>query len=328
MIYLLMTIAFILLQAFYSGIETGLVSLQRPRVKNGIKEGHRTAFILEFFLENPEYMLSTTLLGTNICVVCTSLMAKQTAAAFGFASPAGIMGTGLILTVILLAVEIIPKDWFRQAPYERCTKFALLLYASWFVLYVPVKILAGFTRFTAKIFSGEKHPQSASLELMREDFRLLLRESEADGIIDEEAADLLDRSIDFFKLRVEDIKIPKEKVKSISAKSSIREALDFCRKHRVSRVPVYLENKEKQNWIGFFSVYDAIFSVSEKKWDSIRVLNCLRPLRTVEASAGINNVLTKSKLSSVPLLVVCAQDDPEQQLGIVTPLDVVKVCFK
>lgn len=122
--FLSATLFFILLQAFFSGIETGLVSLRRPRVQNEVRKGDKRAEILEFFLDRPSLMLSAVMLGTNICTVCASLMAKKTAIALGFTDNTGLMITTFILTFLLLSAEIIPKDWFRQAPYDRCSLFA------------------------------------------------------------------------------------------------------------------------------------------------------------------------------------------------------------
>jgi len=72
MTYLITAIIFMCIQGFFSGIENGLVSMRKSRVKLGIKQGELRAKILDFFIERPGVMLATTLVGTNICVVCAA----------------------------------------------------------------------------------------------------------------------------------------------------------------------------------------------------------------------------------------------------------------
>ena len=81
---LLLLLFFILLQGIFSGMETGMISVRRPRVEHAVSQGSRSAKLILFFLNNPGIMISTTLLGVNISVVCASLAAKKFAEAIGF----------------------------------------------------------------------------------------------------------------------------------------------------------------------------------------------------------------------------------------------------
>ena len=114
MIFILLAIFFVLLLFFFSGIETGLVSLLKPRVQHAVKQNVRSAQILDFFIRNPGYMLATALIGTNISLVCSSNMMKQAFELFGFRSAEAMLGLACIWSVVLLGAEIVSKDWFRQ----------------------------------------------------------------------------------------------------------------------------------------------------------------------------------------------------------------------
>lgn len=332
MIYLIATFFFILLQAFYSGVETGLISIQKPRVRLGITQGYRNAKILDFFLERPGLMLSTCLVGTNICVVCASVMAKNTAAVFGFDTSSGLVATTVIMTSLLLTAEIIPKNWFRQLPYQRCMLFAPLLYGSLFFLYPGAKLMALFTEWIGRIISGAPDPDMEPRNLMREDLRLLLKESEAANIIDSEAADILDRSIDFHSAKIGEIMVPRKKVMTLTADTTVADAVAFCHRNKVSRVPVSTTNPKRAEshlWVGVFSVYDAFFNLPEKRWTSTTVGKLLRPLSTIAANDNLTQVLVKAKRShsKSPMLIVVSPKDPNKQLGLATPIDVVKKIF-
>ncbi len=325
MVYLFLTFVFLLGMAFFSGIETGLISMMKPRVRHGVKSRVRGAGLLHFFLQHPGYLLATTLIGTNICVVCASNMAKMASEQiFQSDSPSVLLATGIILTFFCLTVEIVPKDWFRQQPYERCLVFAHFLYLCFIVLYVPVRVMSWFTDFICRI-SGGGQGDGSSGKLMREDFRILLRESEKAGIIDGAAAEILDRSVDFHSLTARDIQQEKDGVFDIPSSLNVREAAEICRLKGKSRLPVRRRNEEC--WCGVFSLYDAIFKIPEDRWDERKVGDILRPLSTVPENANPGQILTAAKRSGSHVLIVVDSRTKSRHLGIVTPIDVAKNLF-
>lgn len=326
MIYLVFTLIFIVLQGFYSGIETGLISIRRPRLHHHVASGNKAAKLLDFFTRYSPLMLSTTLIGTNICVVCASIGAKKTIESFGFHGNVGMLATAAFLTILLLTAEVLSKTWFRQAPYDHCVRFSYLLYTSYILLYLPVKIFSGLSSFLAGFFSSGDNKTKARLR-HREDFRVLLKESQGSGMIESGAADILDNAIDFYGLTVKDIQIPLSNVKSLAPSATIREAMRICRSHGYSRVPV-LSGSQGCLWMGVFSVYDAIFMIPEEEWDSAMVIHCLRPLNAIPSTASLKEVLDTAKKLKSPLLAVTDLHDKKKFTGIVTPGDVVGNLFE
>ena len=324
MTYLITAFIFMGFQAFFSGIETGLVSMRKSRIKLGVKQNNLQAKILDFFVERPGVMLATTLVGTNICVVCSANMVKQAAFQFGYTKPIHMLIATAIMTLFLLAAEIIPKDWFRQYPYHRCKFFAYPLFLAYIVLFIPVRIMAAFTSYTTRIFSGKN---SNANSLMREDFRMLLHESESAGIIDEEAADILDRSLQFHELKVSDVYLPLDRVDEIPGDLSVFDAVELCRNHKHSRLPVKSQKSDLHAWKGIFTLYDALFTIPETEWKSTPVRECLRPVFAISADADMEDILMKAEKAGTPLLVVHSSVRTDEHVGIVTSKDVLKVLF-
>lgn len=314
MIYILLTVLVILLQAFFSGIETGLVSVMRPRIHKMVKQGVRGAKTIEFFLNRSELMLATTLLGTNICVVCASMLGKKSFEDFGFEGKSAMLSASLILTALLLAAEIIPKNYFRQAPAERCVKFAGLLRLSYYVLALPAHALSAFTSWTVRLFGTRK---ADSRTLLSEDFRLLLRESESAKIIDSQAAELLDRALDFYSLKIGELMVPAASVVTISKDQELAEALDICSKKGLSRLIVV---DGDGNWRGVFSIYEAMFGAEKKTLEE-----CIRQPASVNANAGPDEALTAARKAGCPMLFV--QDKNRCTVGIITVEDIVRRIF-
>jgi len=318
---------FVLLQAFFSGIETGLISVRKPRLENMVRKGDRRSRILDFFIRRPALMMSLCLFGTNVSVVCSALCTKELVEASGLSSNWALVGAQVLLTITLLAAEIIPKDWFRQAPFERCRRFMPLLYFAYFVLYIPVWMLARFTELIVRLFAVKQTHHDSAI-LLREDFRLLLRESEEGKIIDPINAALLDKAVDFYQFKAGDLMIPREKVLTIPASMTVQEAVDFCRTHGYSRYPVKVTGGNREIWAGIFSVYDAVYMLPDSDWQTTRVTACLRPLNRISAAADLGEAVRKSQTGSTPLLTVIDHDDSNTYLGVITPLDVVQYLFR
>jgi len=336
-LFLLGTLFFIAMQGLFAGMETGMVSLRKPRVEHAARKGSPTAKILMFFVENPAIMIATTLIGVNIGVVCSSLMAKKFVESIGFGQGYGLLASTCVMSVVLLSCEIIPKNWFRQSPFARCSIFAYPLYGFYLVLALPVKAFAGLTDLlSSKLAGGHERPGGRSAPLMREDLRLFLRESESEGLIEAEASAILDNAIDFHSMTVDSIKIPRSQVWDLPSSATIKEAFDYCRQKGISKIPVYRQDSSGAGpgaspcpWIGIFSVQDAMFSIPEEFWDSTRVAACLRPAHSVDAKAGMEEILDKARRSKVQLFIVMDSSKGEpSQTGIVTPEDLARRLFE
>ena len=323
MIWLIGLLFALITQGFFSGCETGFVSLQRPRIHNAKKQGCRRAEMVDVFLSNPSLTLAVTLLGTNISVVCASMLAGKFALWSGLKPQVAFIVVPLLLTLVMLTIEIIPKNWFRQAPDERLIFFAPLLYIAYIILSPFAKLLSLFTEKTVQMFAIHGVEGKDPSLMLREDFRLLLRDSEHAGIIDSEAADILDRSVDFYKLKISDIMTMSEQVKCVDSTITVAAAVATCRAHNLSRLAVF---DSETTTGGIFSIYDAIYDLDENLWHVTPVVELIKKASTVFADESATEVLVNARKEEIPLLMVLDRKSG-QQLGIVTAVDVAKQIF-
>ena len=100
-------------EAFFSGSEIALVSVDRIRLKHLEKTGNRTAKLVSNTLKNPERILGTTLLGTNLCTITSTTIAASQF--YLWLGPAGVPVSIVIMTFVnLIFAEIVPKSIFQQ----------------------------------------------------------------------------------------------------------------------------------------------------------------------------------------------------------------------
>ncbi len=312
----------LLLNSFFAGFEIGVISLLRPRIHHEAAKGVTGARILEDIIAKPQLMLATTLFGNNICTVLVSVLTDQLFGEWGMTGSLSLLCSTLVVTLLLMLSEIIPKNWFRQSPEKRCIFYAPLYWGLGIILYPGAMIMALFTSLTIRIFAGSKSDNARAGHLLRQDFRLLLRDSEAAGTIDSAAADLLDKAVDFNNLKIRNIYIPAEKLITIKPNISLNEALAICRANGKSRLPVINEAGE---WEGFFSLYDAIYNIPDDQWDYKKVSGCMRTTTTVKLNDPLNQVLHSAKQMNTRMIFV--EDEKERIVGAVTPTDVSRALF-
>lgn len=314
---------FILMQGVFAGLETGMISIRRPRIEHACGQGSRAARMILFFISRPGVMISTCLLGVNISVVCASLAAKRFAECAGLSSPGGLLAMTAVLSVSMLICEIIPKSWFRQAPCARCSLFVWILYGTFFVLYVPVRLFDSFTAFLSRKIAGKSDSGEAKSAVMREDLKLFLRESETVGELPPEAASLLDNAIGFHSATIAGIMRKKEEVVQLDSTLSVRSAMERCSRDRISKFPVLDAGTGK--WIGIFSSHHAIFTFREEEWGDRSVADCMLPLLEIPASTPLGETLKRTRGAEAAMFVVL--DSAGMQSGIFTSSDIARKLF-
>lgn len=310
---LLLLILFIAGQGFYSGMETGIVSVRRPRIEHLAETGSRTAKLLLFFLDRPGVMISTTLLGVNICVVGASLSAKAWSEELGFRSPEALLVCTACLSILMLTCEIIPKSWFRQSPDSRCSFFVALLFLTYLILYVPVKLFEAFTSFLDRKLKG-KHSGAFSNAVMREDLRLYFRESESDGELSPEASEMLDHAITFHDRTLRDIMIPFETGSKVMVRDTVSDAAAICRKKGFLHLPV-VSTRDPGKCVAVFSYFDAIFELPEEEWSGRNVLACCEKPAELPPDMSLAEAFNEARLSPAPMFMI---GENGKTIGLVT----------
>ena len=100
-------------EAFFSGSEIAIISADKIRLKQKSEAGSASAKLVESMLEKPEYLLGTTLIGTNLSVVINT--AVTTAAFISLFGPRGEIFSLVVMSLLVLNFgEILPKTIFQH----------------------------------------------------------------------------------------------------------------------------------------------------------------------------------------------------------------------
>ena len=100
---------FLLLEGLFSGGEIALISSDTNKIRQEAEKGSRMARIALELLDKPEWFLSTTLTGTNLCAVTnTALVTAFFISRFG-TDQGELIAIVIMIPLILIMGEMAPK---------------------------------------------------------------------------------------------------------------------------------------------------------------------------------------------------------------------------
>ena len=100
----------LLLSAFFSGSETALTAVSRPRMHHLLKTGNKRAGTIQKLHARMERLIGTILLANNLVNILASALA--TSLLIGFFGDTGVAYATLVMTVlVLIFAEVLPKTY-------------------------------------------------------------------------------------------------------------------------------------------------------------------------------------------------------------------------
>jgi CBS domain containing-hemolysin-like protein len=252
----LIQVSFIILcvlgAAFYSGMETGVISIRRLRLRHRLRQGDRAAQKLAFFLEEPDRLLGTTLVGTNLCVVMVSIVSSRLSAPWGAA--AQVISGLLISASLLIFSEYIPKAWFRAHPYYRCARFANALHISW-IIFNPLG--RGITWIAGLMIKGHQSGRNDLCSLAsRGELKILTAEAELNGVLSSEERAMIQNTVELSEKTVAQICTRMDQVIVAPANCTVSEFMQLATKKEFSRYPV--QQTGESTFLGIVDLLDVL----------------------------------------------------------------------
>lgn len=289
---------FFVLSFFFSGIETGLISVDKLKLEQEARTDKEKKSILTF-LENPDQLFGTTLFGTNISVVIvtslTVFVIHDFQNKFNFKLSEHYLSL-IIAILILIFAEIIPKALYREKPNNLVAKyFPLLRFFS--LMFKPfVKFVSGLNNLLAKIFHLPENKYSL---LTREDISLILSETQDDENLQQNQREMLEDALDFTELKAENVMIHRTDIVALDENTPFSEIVEIARKEGYTRFPVYRD--ELDNIIGIMIIYD----VMKKKDPSILVAkDFVREAFFAPETMDVDTLLTEMQSSKKSMAII------------------------
>ena len=228
-------VVLVILSACFSGSETGMMALNRYRLRHLARAGHRGARRASRLLERPDRLIGLILLGNNFVNIAASSLA--TVLALRLLGEAGIaLAAGLLTLIILIFAEVAPKTFAALHP-ERVA-FPAAHVITW-LLAVFLPLVAAVNWMANGVLRLLRlSPSGASRDsLSREELRTVL--AEAGAPIPRRHRQMLMGILDLEKVTVDDIMVPRQEINGIDLDDPPSEILEQIMHAQHTRVPLY-----------------------------------------------------------------------------------------
>jgi len=230
--------ALILFSAFFSSSETGMMSLNRYRLKHLQKNKHKGAIRAGKLLERPDRLIGLILIGNNLVNILASAIA--TVIAIRLWGDAGILIATVTLTlVVLIFAEITPKTIAALHPEGVAFPASLLLTPLLKVLYPVVWLVSKITNGLLKLM-GVDPENAGSDHLSKEELRTLVAEGGA--MIPAKRRSMMLNLLALEEVSVNDIIVPRSEVYGIDLDDTDDEILRCIQTSSHTRLPVWRDD--------------------------------------------------------------------------------------
>ena len=226
----------LLCSAFFSGSETGLMTLNRYRLKTRAKNGERAAKLAENLLEKPDRLIGAILLGNNFVNSLAASVSTLIALRL-FPGDTGIaIGTGAVTLLLLIFGEVTPKTLAALHPERIGLPAAYVLYPLMRLFYPVVWGVNQLARWILRLF-GVTAEEAANHSLSAEELCTVV--AEAGAMIPQRHQKMLLSILDLEHATVEDIMIPRNEIVGIDLTEPWEKIHEVIVASSHTRLPVF-----------------------------------------------------------------------------------------
>ncbi|EOY5423035.1 HlyC/CorC family transporter [Cronobacter dublinensis] len=252
-------IVMVVVSAYFSGSETGMMTLNRYRLRHLSKQGNRAAKRVERLLRKPDRLISLVLIGNNLVNILASSLA--TIVGMRLYGDAGVaIATGVLTFVVLIFAEVLPKTVAALYPEKFAFPSSFLLGPLQIVMMPLVWLLNTITRLLMRMV-GIKADNVVSAALSKDELRTIVHESRSQ--ISRRNQDMLLSVLDLEKVSVSDIMVPRNDIVGIDINDDWKSIVRQLTHSPHGRIVLYRESLDDA--IGMLRIREAWRQMNEKK---------------------------------------------------------------
>ncbi|HET7649449.1 MAG TPA: HlyC/CorC family transporter [Gammaproteobacteria bacterium] len=306
----------LIVSAFFSGSETGLISLNRHRLRHLSHAGHRGARLAERLWQRPDRFIGIVLLGNTLSNIAASALATLIALRIGGDSAVLVM-TVLLALVVLIFAEVAPKTLAALHPERFAFPASYILLPLLQLLYPLVWLVNLFANSVLGLI-GVKNVEGARHSMSSEELRSVVME--AGALIPKRHQRMLISILDLEKISVEDIMVPRNEIVGIDINADIEEIMSQLRTSQHTRLPVYEDSID--HVIGFLHARQLLHLVTHNEPSPDMLRSILREPYFVPESTSLQQQLINFQTAKRRIGLVV--DEYGDILGLVTLEDILE----
>jgi putative hemolysin len=286
--------------AFFCSAETAFIGMQRLRLKHLVHTNHPKAKIVAKILDKPEKFLATVLLCINFFETAVATLGTVMAVSLWGENLGAAIATIVITILTLVLVEFIPKSFSARYGERIALLYARPIEIISIVLYPFVYVLNHIgIRFT-KVAGEGSEPRPTISE---DEFRTAITVGEAEGVWEEEEAEMLHKAFEFADRPVSEVMQPRTEVTWLRQGTTLAGFLDIYKQYPFSRFPVYKGTTD--NVVGVLSIKDVIMAQANQSLTLDSPIDELvRPVHFVPETKRLGELLAEMRDNNYHMVAV------------------------
>jgi Mg2+/Co2+ transporter CorB len=307
----------IFISAYFSGSETGLMSLNRYRLRHLEQKNHKGAKRVAKLLARPDRLIGLILIGNNLVNIAAASIATIIGTRL-LGDVSGVIASTVILTfVVLIFAEVTPKTLAALHPEKVAFPSSIIL-KFLLKLFLPFVIAINWITNGILALIGINAEQREQHGLSSEELRTVV--NEAGALLTGRDQDMLVSILDLENVCVEDIMIPRNELVGIDVNNDWKKIQKQLTHSNHTRILLYRDNID--DVVGYIHVKDALKLVSKNQFTKTTLLRAVRELYFIPEGTPLNVQLLKFQAAKERLgLVVDEYGDIQ---GLVTLEDILE----
>ncbi len=322
---ILIILIFLLLSAFFSGMEIAFVSSDRIRLELDKKEKGLTGKILRKLTQSPSDFITTMLVGNNVALVVyglfmgdlvTELLLKHVGKLNSFNEL--LIQTVVTTLVILFTAEFLPKVVFQLYSNKLLKFFAVPAYIIYLLFWPVTRFILWISNLILKLIfkteNDEVQQAISKMELGKFISEQLKDNKEEDETYNE--LKILNNALDFADVKAREIMVPRIEIEALDVDTSIEDLRDKFIETGMSKIIIYKDNID--NIIGYVHSFDMFKNPKNIK-------EVLREVLFVPETIPINDLLNEMTKKKKNIAIVL--DEYGGTSGLITLEDIIEEIF-
>lgn len=303
----------ILGEAFFSGSEIALTSLDKIKMRHKAQEGNHAAKMINKLLKTPEKILGTTLLGTNVFTITNTTVAASMF--YKLLGPPGISVSLITMAFVnWIFCEIVPKSIFQQLSDKIVPKTIYALKFFYYLFFPIVWLFSTAASFLTTILQGGKRAKQNTF-VSRNELKNMMKMKHSKSDVKPGEKQMISKMLDFNEIEVGEIFNHLSNVAAISRDATVAEAINKFKNTKHRRLPVYKNRVDRI--IGILNSFDIMAEDRNKK-----IKFFVRPAFYVPLSKKIAELLEELQTNGRNMAIVV--DEFGGAEGIITIEDILE----
>jgi putative hemolysin len=299
-VYLLLSLAFLLVCAFFSSAEIGFINLQRIRLKHLQEESVHGADRVARIMEHPERFLSAVLTGISFAetiVVSLGTIFIVALLGEGLGTPIAIV---IIAMLLLIFAKVIPKTIAAQHPERIALLYSRPIEQVISLLHPLVIMLSWIAAKITRIAHSSTLPGTL---ISREEIGTIISMGEEEGVVDEHSAEMLRKVVGLGERPVTEVMTARTQATWLEQGSTLADFLKIYDESPAQYYPVYEETYD--NVKGMLSSRDVLAALAKGSIDRKgSVTDLVRPVYFVPESKTVGGLFGEMREAGYFMAVV------------------------